>query len=51
MKTPEKQPEAIILELDDRLEFGAVIVDSGDPTDLRLIALQCHCPVSVNSLC
>jgi hypothetical protein len=39
----QKQQEPIILELDDRLEFGAVVVDSGDPTALGLDQTQCHC--------
>jgi hypothetical protein len=40
---PKKQQEPIILELDDRLEFGAVVIDSGDPTALGLDQIQCQC--------
>jgi len=40
---PKRQQEPIILELDDRLEFGAVVIDSGDPTALGLDQIQCHC--------
>jgi hypothetical protein len=39
----KKHPEPIILELDDRLEFGAVVVESGDPTALGLDTTQCSC--------
>jgi len=39
----KKNQEPIILELDDRLEFGAVVVESGDPTALGLDEIQCHC--------
>jgi hypothetical protein len=45
----KKHPEPIILELDERLEFGAVVVDSGDPTALGLDTTQCSCPVTINN--
>jgi hypothetical protein len=52
MKKPEKQPEAIVLELDERLEFGAVVVDSGDlPALSYLEEVQCHCLPGVNTSC
>jgi len=47
----KKNQEAIVLELDERLEFGAVVVDSGDPTALGLDQTQCHCPVTINTSC
>lgn len=47
----QKQQEAIILELDDRLEFGAVVVDSGDPTALGLDITMCHCTINNTAGC
>jgi len=42
-KEDEKPKEPIILELDDRLEFGAVVIDSDDPTGPGLDVTMCHC--------
>jgi hypothetical protein len=47
----QKQQEAIILELDDRLEFGAFVVESGDPTALGLDFSQCHCTINNTAGC
>lgn len=46
-KKDEKPKEPIILELDDRLEFGAVVVDGDDPTGPGLDFSMCHCINSV----
>jgi hypothetical protein len=47
----KKNQEAIVLELDERLEFGAVVVDSGDPTALGLNDTQCLCQPTINFSC
>jgi hypothetical protein len=47
----KKHQEPIVVELDERLEFGAVVVDSGDPTALGLNDTQCLCQPTTNISC